>query len=296
MSDTLWFDIAGQISDATGTKFIHSHKQSVAGGCINTSMLLEGDGRRYFVKLNDASRLPMFEAEAEGLNEIAASSSIRVPQPICSGSSDKQAYLVLEHVEFGRNDELGPQLLGLQLAAMHRHQQKEFGWRRNNTIGSTPQINTPDPDWVTFWQRQRLEYQLKLATANGHRGELRRKTERLLDDVGLFFSTYTPAPSLLHGDLWSGNYAMDTQGQPVIYDPAVYYGDREADLAMTELFGGFTPRFYHAYRDAWPMDPGYSVRKHLYNLYHVFNHLNLFGGGYAAQAEDMVDRLLSEIR
>lgn len=296
MSDTLWSTIAEHIGHTMGSTFHSHHTQSLGGGCINTTMLLEGDGQRYFVKLNNATQLSMYQAEAEGLNEIAASHTIRVPQPICSGTSDKQAYLVLEYVEFGPHEDKGAELLGRQLAAMHGHQQKEFGWRRDNTIGATPQINTPDPDWITFWQRQRLEYQLKLATSNGYGSQLQRKMERLLDDVNLFFNTYTPVPSLLHGDLWSGNYAIDNLGQPVIYDPAVYYGDREADLAMTELFGGFAPRFYHAYRDAWPVDAGYSVRKHLYNLYHVLNHLNLFGGGYGAQAMDMVDRLLSEIR
>lgn len=296
MSETLWRDIAQHISRASGVRFTVGEHRSVGGGCISTAAVLEDQGRRYFVKLTTAAQLPMFEAESEGLQEIAASQSLRVPQPVCSGVSGPQAYLVLEHIDFAAGDETGAERLGLQLAAMHRTQQKNFGWRRDNTIGSTPQINTPDTDWVAFWQHQRLEYQLRLAAAQGHRGELQRKAERLLSDVALLYTSYRPVPSLLHGDLWSGNVAYATGAQPVVYDPAVYYGDREADIAMTELFGGFPQRFYSAYRDAWPLDPGYPVRKHLYNLYHVLNHLNLFGGAYRAQVEGLMDRLLSEFR
>jgi fructosamine-3-kinase len=296
MNEPLWPAIAAQITATTGQPYTCAQMRPVGGGCINTAAVIDDNGRRYFVKLNDATRLAMFEAEAQGLNEIAASHSVRVPQPICSGTSDGQAYLVLEYVEFGQGDGKGPELLGQQLAAMHQRQKKNFGWEHDNTIGSTPQINTPDPDWVAFWQSRRLEYQLRLAADNGHRGTLQRSGERLLADIPLFFTAYSPVPSLLHGDLWSGNHAMDSHGQPVIYDPAVYYGDREADIAMTELFGGYAPNFYRAYGDAWPLDAGYSVRKHLYNLYHVLNHLNLFGGGYRAQAEGLMKKLSSEIR
>lgn len=295
MHASLWTDIAQHISRSTGEVFTGADQRAVGGGCINDTAVIEDKGRRYFVKLNDATRLSMFEAEAEGLQEITASNSVRVPQPVCTGVSGQQAYLVLEHIEFAAGNERSPEDLGRQLALMHRTQQKTFGWQRDNTIGSTPQINTFTSDWVAFWQHQRLEYQLRLAAEQGHRGELQRKGERLLSDLALFFAGYTPAPSLLHGDLWSGNVAYDTHAQPVIYDPAVYYGDREADIAMTELFGGFPARFYSAYRDAWPLDPDYSVRKHLYNLYHVLNHLNLFGGGYLGQAQRMLGELLSQI-
>ncbi len=296
MNASLWTDIAEHISTATGEKFTAGGHHSVGGGCINSAAVIEDNGRSYFVKLNDAHLLLMFEAEADGLREIATSNSVRVPQPVCTGLSGQHVYLVLEHIAFVPSDDQGPERLGQQLVLMHRTQQKTFGWRRDNTIGSTPQINTPATDWVAFWQHQRLEYQLRLAAAQGHRGDIQRKGERLLSDLALLFANYAPTPSLLHGDLWSGNVAYDTLAQPVIYDPAVYYGDREADIAMTELFGGFAPRFYQAYQDAWPLDPDYSVRKHLYNLYHVLNHLNLFGGSYRAQAEGLMDRLLSEIR
>ncbi|MFA7388288.1 MAG: fructosamine kinase family protein, partial [Thiohalobacteraceae bacterium] len=182
-----------------------------------------------------------------------------------------------------------------QLAAMHRTTRTQFGWYRDNTIGSTPQINTPDSDWISFWRDRRLGFQLDLAARNGWGGELQRLGERLLVSVGALFQDYRPRPSLLHGDLWSGNHGYLADGCPVIFDPALYYGDREADVAMTELFGGFGADFYAGYRSSWPLDAGYVVRRQLYNLYHVLNHLNLFGGGYQGQALRLLRELLAEI-
>jgi fructosamine-3-kinase len=184
--------------------------------------------------------------------------------------------------------------LGIDLACMHRHRSSHFGWHRDNTIGSTPQINDQTDNWVVFYRRHRLGVQYQLAADHGY-GQLLPAGERLMDRLEQFFTDYQPQASLLHGDLWSGNYAIDETGRPVIFDPAVYYGDREADLAMTELFGGFSPRFYAAYNNTYPLDAGYKVRKNLYNLYHILNHLNLFGGGYLGQAERMTNQLLSEV-
>ena len=169
-----------------------------------------------------------------------------------------------------------------------------FGWPRDNTIGTTPQVNAWGDDWAEFFRDRRIAPQLALAARNGHGGALQRDGERLLAAIPALLAGHAPAPSLLHGDLWSGNAACLATGEPVIFDPAVYYGDREADLAMTELFGGFGADFYAAYRDAWPLPDGYERRRTLYNLYHVLNHLNLFGGGYGAQAETMIARLLAE--
>jgi fructosamine-3-kinase len=286
--------IARAISQATGESFKPQSRQDVSGGCINNTEILDGGGRRYFVKSNDAARLAMFEAEAAGLAEIAKSNSVRVPRPICTGRHGGQAYLVLEYLEFGGGGDKADALLGRQLAAMHRATHARFGWQRDNTIGSTPQINSEETDWPTFYREHRLRYQLKLAAENGYRGSLQAQGGQLLERLAVFFSAYTPPPSLLHGDLWGGNHAALADGTPVIFDPAVYYGDREADLAMTELLGGFGSGFYSAYHAAWPLDPGYRVRKDLYNLYHVLNHLNLFGGGYRGQAEQLIDRLLAE--
>jgi fructosamine-3-kinase len=291
---TLHDAIAHAISAARGEVFNPDTRRAVGGGDINSTEVLEGGGRRYFVKLNDAARIDMFEAESAGLVEIAESKSVRVPQPICSGAHGGQAYLVLEYLDINHCTDKAHELLGRQLAAMHHHTSDRFGWHRDNTIGSTRQINTREDDWVTFYREHRLRFQLELAEENGFGGNLVRRGEQLLETLPAFFTNHKPQPSLLHGDLWGGNHAALRDGTPVIFDPAVYYGDREADLAMTELFGGFGSGFYAAYRETWPLDPGYRVRRDLYNLYHVLNHLNLFGGGYRGQAERLIDRLLSE--
>ena len=180
------------------------------------------------------------------------------------------------------------------LAALHRTVAEAYGWRRDNTIGSTPQLNEWSGHWLEFLCERRIGHQLDLALRRGNK-RLSQRGEELLERMGDLFTDYTPVASLLHGDLWAGNSAATPGGEPVVFDPAVYYGDREADIAMTELFGGFGPRFYAAYNEAWPLDPGYRVRKTLYNLYHIINHFNMFGGGYGGQAERMIDQLLSEL-
>jgi fructosamine-3-kinase len=289
-----WQTIANQITRVTGAAFSPGPAQSVGGGCINTTVKLEDGQRSFFVKLNAVTGLAMFEAEAEGLAAMAATDTIRVPQPICSGIAGQQAYLVLEAIEMGAAGGKGAGLAGQQLAAMHRVTQARFGWYRDNTIGSTPQANQESTSWIDFWREHRLGAQLDLAARNGHGGSLQRLGERLLERFPALID-HAPVPSLLHGDLWGGNLAYDRAGNPVIFDPAVYYGDREADLAMTELFGGFGSAFYAAYREAWPLAPGYPVRKTLYNLYHILNHANMFGGGYAGQAVGMMQRLLAEL-
>ena len=293
---SIWSAIAEHISAATGKPFSVSAEHNVGGGCISSAFRIDGDGRRYFVKVNSADQVDMFEAEAEGLGEMASAQAVRVPAAICWGVADDQAFLVLENLDFGGGNGASAEALGRNLAALHRYTKPQFGWHRDNTIGSTPQINTPNADWLSFWRECRLGFQLELAAHKGYRGSLQRKGEALSGVFDALFTDYQPVPSCLHGDLWSGNFAVTRSGEPVIFDPAVYFGDREADLAMTELFGGFPARFYDAYNEAWPVDSGYRVRKTFYNLYHILNHLNLFGGGYGGQAERMMDQLLSELR
>jgi protein-ribulosamine 3-kinase len=249
----------------------------------------------YFVKLNRGDRLPMFEAEAAGLAELAASRTLRVPTPVCTGLAHDQAFLAMEHIELGGCPAGGGARAGRLLAAMHRCTRDRFGWDRDNTIGSTPQHNAQHPDWAHFWAERRLGPQLELAGRNGYAKPLQRAGDSLLAELPALLG-HAPAPSLLHGDLWGGNMACARDGEAVVFDPAVYFGDREADLAMTELFGGFGGDFYAAYREAWPLDPGYAIRRDLYNLYHVLNHLNLFGGGYLSQAQGLLGRLLAQVR
>ncbi len=291
MSD--WDFIAETIRDATGRSFtVTRPPRALGGGCINQTALLEEDERRYFVKLNRPSLLEMFRAEAAGLQELAASDTLRVPQPICHGVTGDQAFLVLEYLELSGSGDTAE--AGRQLAALHRTTRERFGWDRDNAIGSSPQPNPPADSWIDFWREQRLGFQLRLAARNGHTGRLQERGALLLERLPALFD-HRPVPSLLHGDLWGGNIAYDRAGQAVVFDPAVYYGDRETDLAMTELFGGFGRRFYAAYGESWPLDPGYETRKILYNLYHILNHLNLFGSGYGGQALGMIDRLLAEL-
>jgi fructosamine-3-kinase len=286
--------ISAAIGQATGQVFQISHCAASSGGCINQTYQLRGqDGRQFFIKLNSANRLAMFAAEAAGLNEIAATQTIRVPQPVAHGIAGAQSFLVLEYLDLGGRS--NDALLGKQLAALHRTQAAQFGWQQNNTIGDTPQQNAWSDNWITFWREQRLGFQLSLAEKNGYTGKLQQHGEKLLSKLPDFFVGHQPDPSLLHGDLWSGNHGYLASGEPVLFDPAPYYGDREADLAMTELFGGFGADFYAAYRAAYPLHAGYTPRRDLYNLYHILNHANLFGGGYVRQAEQMMEKLLAGI-
>ncbi len=247
------------------------------------------------MKLAPAERLSMFEAEAAGLEELSSANSVRVPRVLGHGTAAGRAFLALEWIDFGGGSSRCEALLGEQLAAQHRVTVDRFGWYRDNAIGSTPQCNDRERDWVSFYVRHRLKFQLELAVRNGFAGRLTERGALLCESVAAFFESYRPAPSLLHGDLWGGNWAADSAGRPVIFDPAVYYGDREADLAMTRLFGGFGPSFYAAYQEVWPLEAGADDRRTLYNLYHVLNHLNLFGGGYLGQAQGMIDRLLATV-
>jgi len=236
-----------------------------------------------FVKSGPASALDMFEAEAEGLRELALTSTIRVPAVIDCGIENGRAFIALERLRFEPATQATETRFGQQLAALHRHTEKKHGWHRDNTIGPTPQHNPWTKDWVEFFRAHRLCFQLDLAARNGYSGELQTLGLRLADRLAELFEGYRPQASLCHGDLWSGNWGV-ADGMPVIFDPAVYYGDRESDIAMTLLFGGFGQSFYRAYEDSWRMATGHERRLKLYQLYHVLNHLNLFGAGYLGQA------------
>lgn len=284
-----------QIEQQTGQALTDCHITSLSGGDINAAYQLKTRDFSWFVKVNRPTLVQMFAAEAEGLKELAATRTIRIPGVITHGAHSDYSFLVLEYIPLTRMSKLCASELGHQLAALHRQPQPFFGWHIDNTIGSTEQLNNRHDDWVVFWQQQRLRKQLELAGNKGYRGKLQNQGEKLAAHLAVFFHTYHPQASLLHGDLWGGNAAADEHGQPVIYDPACYYGDREADIAMTELFGGFGSNFFAAYQESWPLDSGYQTRKNLYNLYHILNHLNLFGSSYQYQAESMISSLLAEI-
>lgn len=232
-----------------------------------------------FVKQGPAPTLAMFRAEAEGLAALA-DAGVPAPQVVAVGERAGGAFIEMQRLELGARPDWPA--LGRALAALHRNSMGRYGWARDNWIGLAPQENGWSDDWPTFWFEKRLAPQARRARGAGFAFDL----EGLR---GLLAGHHPPA-SLLHGDLWHGNVGFTPTG-PVLFDPAVYYGDREADLAMTELFGGFPPAFYAAYDAAWPRDSGYARRRDLYNLYHVLNHLNLFGAGYLPQARALVARL-----
>ena len=290
-----WHAIIQHIAQSTGRDFSLKQQQTMGGGSINNACLFTADnGLQYFVKTNRTGRQDMFAAEARALQEMAASHTIRVPEPVCFGDDGSQSYIVMEYLDMrGSADQVR---LGKQLAAMHRITGSQFGWEIDNTIGSTFQANNRSDDWLAFWAEHRLGYQLGLAAKNGYGGELQSLGESLLNKIPVLFQGRAVKASMLHGDLWGGNVAGLKDGTPVIFDPAFYYGDREADLAMTYVFGGFTRDFYASYQDSWPLDDGFEIRKTFYNVYHIINHLNLFGGGYLGQAIHMMEHVLAEIR
>ena len=281
------------LTDKTGQNIGRLEASPVSGGDINHAYRLSDGHQQFFIKTNSDDRLPMFEAEMLGLDTIRRSNSIRAPWAIGCGIVGGQAYIVMEFLDLtGRPD---PIRMAQQLAAMHQCTQDQFGFASDNTIGSTPQVNGLAEDWVSFWQQQRLGYQLALAKTNGYGNALFDAGMRLNEQIGCFFSDYRPLASLLHGDLWSGNQASDREGIPIIYDPACYYGDHEADLAMMELFSSPGQIFFETYGEAFSIDAGYSQRRELYNLYHILNHANLFGGSYVSQAQRMIASLLAQI-
>ncbi len=273
------------------------------GGCIAQSMVAEfTDGSRVFVKCLE--NVPgMFEREANGLRVLAEAGAIRVPEVLAVS----EGALVLECIEEGSRHPGFSEAFGRALARLHTVNGPCCGFSEDNFIGSTPQVNTPVPlhedafsqqqppagdgsDWPEFFLERRLRYQVRLAAEKGHGSELERKLERAEPQLTELLGEAIEPPSLLHGDLWGGNYLVDERGEACLIDPAVYYGHRETDLAMTQLFGGFDSAFYSAYQAQFPLMPGYERRRPVYQLYHLLNHLNLFGSAYFSQCDRILQR------
>lgn len=290
---SLWKQIEKEISQYIKREYRITDKQSIGGGSINNAYRVSDGKDRFFVKTNRQSLAYMFEAESMALDALYQTTEIKVPQPIAHGVSGNECYLVMSWITLSRQPQAD--VFGRQMAKLHRHSNDLFGFHIDNTIGSTPQLNQWSDDWIDFWQKQRLGSQLELARDNGFKNQLYDLGLKMIEITPMFFQDYQPKASLLHGDLWTGNWAADDKGQPVIFDPASYYGDREADLAMMELFGHPGQRFFAAYNEIYPLHEGYSLRKNFYNLYHILNHANLFGSSYAVQAENMMEALLAEV-
>ncbi|QEG42404.1 fructosamine kinase family protein [Roseimaritima ulvae] len=286
-----------------------AHIQPLGGGCISaTARWRLDDGRELMVKSDHADRRNMLQAEAQGLRALAAAQTIRVPRVVAEGQDDSsgQAFLVSEFVRSttltadpaARNNFFTR--FAQQLADLHRPptdgegagEEKTFGWRTDNFIGATAQANTPHRSWADFFASQRLEPQLQLARQHNLASpRLIRNIQRILAQLDSLLAGHDEPPALIHGDLWSGNYLCDEDHQPVLIDPAVYRADREAEFGMLQLFGSCPRRFYEAYQEAYPLSDGWQQRTQLYQLYHLLNHLNLFGGGYLQQCEALAQKI-----
>lgn len=263
---------------------------SPSGGCIHDTLCVEtARGTRLFVKTNTADQADLLAQEGAGLARLQVPQGPRVPQVLATGVAEGRSWIALEWIDLRTRGDAAE--LGRALARLHQHAAERFGGAHDNYIGKTPQPNGWYHDWAAFWRERRLGPQLELAAQCGHK-PLAERGWHLAEHIESLLADHRPLPSLLHGDLWAGNAAYDASGRGVVFDPAVYFGDREADIAMTELFGGFPATFYAGYREVWPLAPGYEQRRELYNLYHVLNHAHLFGGGYVSSAERMIEHLL----
>ncbi|XP_010255538.1 PREDICTED: protein-ribulosamine 3-kinase, chloroplastic [Nelumbo nucifera] len=269
----------------------------IGGGCINRANRYDTDAGPFFVKSNRSIGPSMFEGESLGLSAMYETKSIRVPKPFKVGPLPSGgSYIIMEFIEFGssRGDQ---SVLGRKLAEMHKagKSNKGFGFDVNNTIGSTPQINTWSSDWVQFYAEHRLGYQLKLAKDQFGDSTIYEKGQRLVKNMGPLFEGAVLEPCLLHGDLWSGNISSDKNGYPLILDPACYYGHNEAEFGMSWC-AGFGGSFYKSYFEVMPKQPGFEKRRDLYMLYHYLNHYNLFGSGYRSSAMSIIDDYLRMLK
>ena len=263
---------------------------SLSGGCISSSYKVNTkDGNSYFLKYNYSSGSDMFLTEAHGLQELDKPGVITIPKVI---SFDKE-FILLDLIENSGRSKNFSEDFGRKFAVLHKFNNEKYGFYEDNYIGSNPQLNIPDNDeeknWTKFYFQKRILYQFHLAEKSGNStSDLRSSISKLENKIDLIVTDNGEKPSLLHGDLWGGNYMVDKNGFACLIDPAVYYGIREADLAMTKLFGGFDSEFYRAYNEEFPLPDGYDYRENIYKLYHVLNHLNLFGSGYYSQAISLI--------
>ncbi len=266
---------------------------ATGGGSINQTQVLElTNGERVFMKQNSNPPTDFFLAEVKGLRLLTkAKKGPRIPEPIALQSGPRPTFLIMEYLESSNESKNFSDGLARKLAELHRISQDHFGLDHDNFIGSTPQKNNLEKDGIIFFRDHRIQFQRQLAQKAGLLPvSIDKKIDSLCENLNRFLDTSGERPALMHGDLWSGNYFPDSNGNPCIFDPAVYYGLREADIAMTELFGRLPERFYDAYREAFPMNHGYHERKDLYNLYHLLNHLNLFGSSYLSSVQKIVNR------
>ncbi|NQY65258.1 MAG: fructosamine kinase family protein [Alteromonadaceae bacterium] len=286
----MWQCIEQAVVEQTGQKFSIIDKQPISGGDINLAYKISDGQNVYFVKLNNKEYASHFESEAYALQQIKSLNLITCPEVITTGVSLDKSFLVLNYIPFTPPNPTNWHKLGTNLALMHKNSQHgQFGWQQDNYIGNTLQPNNWSSNWRTFFAEQRIAWQLQLLNEKSIKiGDIDHITQICHD--GLLNHSVTP--SLVHGDLWQGNLGF-SKTTAIIFDPACYYGDREVDIAMTELFGCLPPEFYQAYQAIYPLQPGFEERKVIYNFYHILNHANLFGGVYIEQAKAMLSRIMS---
>lgn len=263
----------------------------LGGGCINQAFQIINGSQKYFIKINRSFGKELFEAEAKGLKVLKQSGSVQIPSVINFGETSDCSFLLLEYIDSSRFNKNYWKDLGISLARLHKTTNNYFGLDHDNFIGSLPQINHPDTNWINFFIQQRIERQLKIGVSSGRlSSDIVKHFQLLYEKLPELLPVESPA--LLHGDLWSGNIMSDSQGRPVLIDPAVYFGNREAELAFTTLFGGFDDDFYKAYQEEFPLLAGFEDRFEIYNLYPLLVHVNLFGGGYINSVSSILRRYI----
>lgn len=269
-------------------------RRPVGGGSINRTEAVDlTSERRIFVKTNTSDHTGLFEEEARGLRALHASGGPRIPVPYAIGTGTRDQILIMEYIAGGRKNPVFYRELGVSLATLHRmRRNRRCGFDRDNHIGETPQKNGWDGNWFRFFGEKRLIFQTRLARHRGYDdGRMERQAAKLVERLPDILPPLDDGTaSLLHGDLWGGNIMAGEDGEPVLIDPAAYFGHREADLAMTRLFGGFGSDFYRSYHETWPLQPGFDERADVYNLYHLLNHLNLFGRSYLESCRSILRR------
>jgi len=287
-------DLILEISEQSGIDLKSPNKYFDISSIGTLKVRASNETTNFFLKATKEYNFSRFSCEKEGLKLIAKTNTLRTPKVFACGKTKEFSYIILEYLDMSEKTNISAKKLGERLANMHKNTSNLFGLTKDNWIGLTEQHNQQNKSWVNFYLEQRLLPQLELAYGNGYKQNLEKKADHLMSNIECFYNDYLPEASLLHGDLWSGNWGA-INNEPVIFDPAVYYGDRESDIAMTYLFGGFPQDFYSSYNKTWPLANGFEKRKDLYNFYHVLNHLNIFGFSYLQQCENLLDNLIQKL-
>jgi len=287
----MWQSIEKSLSNKLGEQYKIINQVPLTGGDINRAYKIDNGKTSYFVKVNDKTHIAHFGCEVYSLEKIQEVKELNTPNVVTYGVANDCSYLVLDYIPFDVKASSDWYHLGEKLAYMHNNSEHgQFGWEHDNYIGHTQQTNPWSSNWKTFFSEQRIGWQLQLLHEKGiHIGDIDHLVKECHDGL----NHHTPKPRLVHGDLWSGNLAF-VDNAPLVYDPACYYGDREVDLAMTELFGCLPANFYKGYQSVNPIDSGYDKRKNIYNFYHVLNHANLFGGIYIEQSQALIKRIIAQ--